>query len=186
VLLVKKIQDKPQQDGHKMAGKIDLKAYAFPKQKTDYRSGAILRKARQNLDLAKANQTTGLVTLVILEATQVEGGYGWAISDFIEFGFTYTQMPIFTWGLDGTAGIDYSTLGDNVYSYELPGSVAALTVDDYQPAIFVPRVIHWYISNRQWLGCYLLVCQVNSECTETDKIVRIHYRFEGTGVRKSA
>lgn len=165
-----------------MAG-IDLGAYAFPRPKTDYRSGTILRKVRQNQDLKNVNQPSGLVTQGLLDVTQVDGGYGWAISDYIEFGWIYTQRPIFTWGLDGTVQTDWSA-GDNTYSKALPATLAALTTEDYQPAIFVPRVIHWHMKDRLWFGCYLMVCQVNPECTETDKTMRIHYRFEGTGVKK--
>ena len=161
-------------------GKINLKAYTFPARNLDYRSGDILRKMRQNQELARASQSWGLVTYGLLEAIQVEGGYGWAISDYIKFRYTYVLRPIFTWGLDGTAGIDWSA-GDNAYTEALPTSLSDLTAEDYQPAIFVPRVIHWHIEDSLFKGCYLLVCQVNSECTETDKTVRIHYRFEGEG-----
>ncbi len=160
--------------------KINLKAYTYPARNLDYRAGDILKKVRQNQELQKMVQSYGLVTKGFMEATQVEGGYGWAISDYIKFGYTYTSRPIFTFGLDGTAGIDWSA-GDNIYSSNLPQSLADLTVDDYQPAIFIPRVIHWHMENNQYLGCYLLVCQVNPESTETDKTVRIHYIFEGEG-----
>lgn len=163
-----------------MTKKINLKAYTFPARNLDYRTGDILKKVRQNQELKHIVQSYGLVTKGIMEVTQVEGGYGWAISDYIEFPFTYVSRPTFTWGLDGTAGIDWSA-GDNSYSKELPASLAALTAEDYQPAIFVPRVIHWHIENNEYKGCYLLVCQVNSECSETDKVVRIHYMFTGEG-----
>lgn len=175
-----------------MAKKINLKSYTSPTRNLDYRSGDILKKVRQNQELKRASQSYGLVTQGIMEATQVEGGYGWAISDYIEFSYDYVEMPFFTWGLDGTAGIDWSA-GDNVYSKELPASLVAFSTTDpitgivswnndtYQPAIFVPRVIHWHMENFIYKGCYLLVCQVNSECTETDKVVRIHFMFTGEG-----
>jgi hypothetical protein len=163
-----------------MSKKINLKSYTYPAKNIDNRSGDILKKVRQNKELERVVQSYGLVTYGVLEATQIEGGYGWAISDYIPFSFTYVFRPNFTSGLDGTAGIDWSA-GDNVYSKELPASLAALTAVDYQPAIFVPRVVHWHMENYEYIGCYLLVCQVNSECTETDKVIRIHYRFEGEG-----
>jgi len=163
-----------------MAKKIDLKAYSLPTRNLNYSAGDVLRKMRQNIELGRVNQSFGLVTVGLLEATQVEGGYGWAISNYIPFSYAYISRPCFTWGLDGTAGIDWSA-GDNSYSADLPASLSALTADDYQPAIFIPRIIHWHIENNVYLGCYILVCQVNPECTETDKTVRIHYRFEGDG-----
>ncbi len=162
-----------------MAKKINLKAYTFPARNLDYRSGDILKKVRQNQELQKVVQSYGLVTKGIMECTQVEGGYGWAISEYIAFGFTYVFKPTFTWGLDGTAGIEWTE--SPAYSDSVPPDLAALTSEDYQPAIFVPRVIHWNRQENFFLGCHLLVCQVNSECTETDKTVRIHYRFEGDG-----
>jgi hypothetical protein len=166
--------------------KINLKAYNFSKGIPPASSGQVLRKTRLNQELAKARQSNGLVTQGILEATQIEGGYGWAISDYIEFAYRYSFRPTFTCGLDGTVGgdeMDFSA-GDRKYTKELPASIAALTVDDYQPAIFVPRVIHWHIEGDFYLGCYLLVCQVNSESTELNKPMRIHFRFEGTGTLK--
>ena len=160
--------------------KINLKSYTKPSRRLNYSAGSVLRKVRQNQELARIKQHDGLVTYGILEATQVEGGYGWAISDYIEFAYKYISRPTFTWGLDGTAGIDWAA-GDNSYSKELPQSLADLTAEDYQPAIFVPRIIHWHIQENVFLGCYLLVSQVNSESTEADKTVRVHYRFEGKG-----
>jgi len=161
-------------------GKIDLKLFPPASVVPNYSAGEILRKIRHNQELARIRQNDGLVTQGVVEAIQVEGGYGWAISDYIPFSFAYVSRPNFSWGLDGTAGIDW-TNGGNTYSETLPKVLQNLTSDDYQPAIFVPRVIHWHIEKYVYFGCYLLVCQVNSECTETDKTVRIHYRFEGRG-----
>lgn len=160
--------------------KIDLRAYPKNTRKLNYSAGDILRKVKQGKDLDRITQSWGLVTSGILEATQVSGGLSWAISDYIEFSYVYTSRPIFTCGLDGTAGIDWSA-GDNTYSKDLPASLSALTVETYQPAIFVPRVIHWHCSDYMFLGCYILVCQFNPECTETDKTIRIHYMFTGDG-----
>jgi hypothetical protein len=171
-------------------GKINLKAHTYPARNLNYSAGEILKKMRYNIELSRAKQSYGLVTSGIMEATQVEGGFGWAISDYINFGYVYIARPSFTWGLDGTAQIDWSA-GDNSYTKELPASLLAYyseeegwDASEYQPAIFVPRVIHWHIENMMYYGCYLLVCQVNSECTETDKTIRIHYRFEGDGFVK--
>lgn len=174
-----------------MASKIDLKAYNFGAKKKDYRSGDILRRVRLSADKKNITQSTGLVCEGILEAIQNSGGYGWAVSSYIKFGYAYSSIPKFTWGLDGTIQLpgERTWDGSNVYSEELPSAITALIdecalADDYsiyQPAIFIPRVIHWHREGMFWLGCYLLVCQVNPECTETSKTVRIHYRFEGKG-----
>lgn len=160
-------------------GKINLKSYTYPARALNYSAGDVLSKMRRNLELGKVNQSFGLVTKGIVEAIQVENGYGWAISDYIPFAFCYTSRPTFTWGLDGTAGIEWTE--SPAYSDSIPADLALLTSEDYQPAIFVPRVIHWNRQDNFFSGCHLLVCQVNSECTETDKTVRIHYRFEGDG-----
>lgn len=164
--------------------KINLKLFSFTKERPDYRAGEILKKVKQNKEMERANQIEGLVTQGYLEVTQESGGYGWAISDYIEFGYIYIQRPIFTSGLDGTAQIDFSSVGGNTYSQELPSAVAALTAETYQPAIFVPRVIHWHIEKGSYLGCYLLVSQLNPETTEVNKTVRVHFSFTGRGFRK--
>ena len=166
-----------------MAGKIDLNAYPIPSKPFDRKIGDALGKVEEKESLKIGTQSVGLVTYGILEATQIEGGYGWDISDYINFSYKYSSRPIFTWGLDGTAGIDWSA-GGNQYGADLPAALQELTSDSYQPAIFIPRVIHWHMSGIFYLGCYILVSQVNSECTETDKTVRIHFRFEGTGFLK--
>lgn len=173
-------------------GKIDLKAYNFGNRKPDYRSGDILRKIRVEQEEKEAWNPSGLVTWGMIEATQVTGGYGWAVSDFIKFGYMYTSRPTFTWGLDGTIQLPegYSWEGSNNYSLNKPAAIQTLINDcisandwsTYQPAMFMPRIIHWYISQEFYLGCYILVCQLNPECTETDKTIRIHYRFEGKGI----
>lgn len=162
-----------------MGKKINLRSYTYPAKNLNYSAGDILTKVRRNLELKRVTQTTGLVTSGILEATQVEGGYGWAISDYIPFSFCYVSRPIFTWGLDGTAGIDWTE--SPTYSNTIPTDLAALTAEDYQPAIFVPRVIHWNRQEKFFVGCHLLVCQVNSECTEIEKTVRVHFMFTGDG-----
>jgi hypothetical protein len=168
--------------------KIDLRSYTFSRGKTDFRSGEILKKVRQNKELEKASQSFGLITTGIVEATQVTGGYGWGISSYIEFSYAYSSRPIFTWGLDGTAELGETgwAAGDNKYTSSLPATLSALTTETYQPAMFIPRVIHWHIENNVYLGCYLLICQVNSTCTELDKTVRVHFRFEGSGFRKAS
>ena len=163
--------------------KINLKAFAIPPKQFDYRTGDILKKVRQNQDLATIKQSFGLISYGVLEAIQEEGGFGWAISDYIEFSYNYTGRPNFSFGLDGMAGIDWSA-GDNTYSKELPSSLSVLTTETYQPAIFIPRIIHWHIDDFTYKGCYILVSQVNPNTTETDKTIRIHYRFEGSGYKK--
>lgn len=159
---------------------LDIKAYTKKTRKLNYSAGDIFRKIEQGKDLDRITQSWGLVTSGILKVTQTSGGISWGISEYIEFSYVYTSRPSFTCGLDGTAGIDWSA-GDNRYTKDLPSSLSELTNETYQPAIFVPRIIHWHKSNSMFLGCYLLVCQLNSECTETDKVLRLHYRFEGDG-----
>jgi hypothetical protein len=163
-----------------MSKKINLKTLVMPTKVLNYSAGDILRKVRQNQELQRMSQSYGLITKGVVDCTQIEGGFGWAISDYIEFGFTYTERPTFTWGLDGTADIDWSA-GDNIYSKELPTSLASVTTDNYQPAIFIPRIIHWHIENMMFLGCYLLISQINPDCTELNKTVRIHFLFTGDG-----
>ena len=172
-------------------GKIDLRAYNFGSSKKDYRSGDILKQVRLNADKKNIKQSTGLVCDGIIEATQITGGSGWAISSLIEFGYAYTSIPKVQFGLDGTIQLPdgYDWNGTNVYSKELPTAIttlwdACVAADDfsiYQPAMFQARVIHWYKQDMFWLGCYILVWQGNPDCTETNKTVRIHYRFEGKG-----
>ena len=163
-------------------GKIDLKSFQFTRPRPNYNAGEILKKVRMNEALKKAGQTTGLVTTGFIDATMVTPGIAWSISEYIDFGFYYSRRPYFTWGLDGTAGIEYN--GDNEYTRELPESLIILTQDEYQPALFIPRVIHWHITSGFYIGCYLLIGQVNPEVTEENKTVRIHYRFEGSGYKK--
>jgi hypothetical protein len=173
-----------------MAKKINLKVYTKPAKRLNYNAGDILRKVRLTNELNRIKQSFGLVTYGVVEATQVEGGYGWAISDYISFPYIYINRPNFTHGMDGTAQLDYAS-GTNSYSETLPDELLAYYSEEegwdateYQPAIFVPRVIHWHKVNQMYYGCYLLVCQLNPESTETDKTIRIHYRFEGEGFVK--
>lgn len=178
-------------------GKINLKSYSFRAPQPDFRSGDILKRARQEQDAKDSRQFTGLVTSGWLEAVQGEGASGWGISDLIEFPYAYLGRPNFTSGLEGTySGNDHDadgtptesvhSTGGNDYGSTLPPSLQALIdAEDYttwQPAIFVARVIHWWMSGKFYLGCYILVSQVNTECTEVGKITRIHYRLEGNGV----
>lgn len=175
--------------------KIDLKAYTFRPAQPSFTAGNVLRKVRQNHELEQASQRQGLITDGFLEVTQVEGGFGWAISDYISFSYKYFRKPIFTWGQEGTyTGTDeitnpYELTGDNTYSRNLPSPLQAfIDAEDYstyQPAMFIPRVIHWHReSSFYYVGCYLLVMQVNSNCNEVDKLIRIHFRFEGYGIPK--
>lgn len=175
--------------------KINLKAYTFRPPQPSFTAGAVLRKVRQNNELAQASQRQGLVTDGLLEVTQVEGGFGWAISEYIPFSYKYFRRPIFTWGQDGTyTGTDevtnpYELVGGNTYSRELPAPLQTFIddgdYDTFQPAVFVPRVIHWHRETSfYYVGCYLLVIQVNDNCNEVDKLMRIHFRFEGYGITR--
>lgn len=174
-----------------MAKKIDLRAYNFNVINNPNMVGQIVRKARYNQE-AREQNTRELITTGYVECTQGTGGYGWAISDYIRFAFFYSEIPTFTYGLDGTVQLPdgYAWSGDNVYSITLPATLQTLYQDCidsedfsvYQPALFVPRVCHWHIENGFYIGCYIMVVQVNENCTETDKTVRLHYRFEGPGI----
>jgi hypothetical protein len=165
-----------------MAGKISIASYTGPAAQVVDETGNILSQAKRTEDLKRARQSYGLVTSGILYVTQITGAYGWAISDYISFPYLYAGMPNFTWGLDGTPGIDYVS-GGNFSSMGLPADVLTSTTDTYQPAIFVPRVIQWNKKGLNYLGCYIMVSQVNAECTEVNKVVRLHYRFEGNGTQ---
>jgi hypothetical protein len=166
-----------------MAKKIELKSFHFPKKRPDTRSSDVLTKIGQEKHTKNINKVMGLVSTGIVEVTHTTGGYSWAISPYIDFAYDYIARPVFTWGIDGTAGIDWSA-GDNQYSSSVPASLAAMTVETYQPAIFIPRIIHWNIVQGNFLGCHILVMQINPNCTESDKTCRLHYRFEGIGHRK--
>lgn len=182
-------------------GKINLKAYSFRAPQPDFRAGEILRRAKwdqQQKDVAKVD---GLVVSGWIEAQQGEGGYGWAISDLISFPYKYLGMPNFTFGMSGTySGINhdadgipqddvYAATGGNDYGAVLPQVLRDFVTDGdvttFQPALFVPRVIHWVLANDLYfVGAYILVCQINPNCTEINKITRLFYRFEGTGSRR--
>lgn len=174
-----------------MAKKIDLRAYNFNTQTNATLAGSILRRQRyfqEQRDKVKRQY----VTDGTIECIQNEGGYGWAISDYIKFAFFYSERPTFTFGLDGTVQLPegYEWVGDNVYTKNLPETLATLYQDCidnedfsiYQPALFIPRVCHWHIENNFYIGCYIMVVQINENCTEVDKTIRLHYRFEGPGM----
>ena len=182
-------------------GKIDLKAYSFRAPQPDFRSGEILRRAKLDQSQKDAAKIDGLVTQGWVEAQQGEGGFGWAITDYIEFRYKYFGMPIFTFGMSGSySGINhdadgipqdnvYATSGGNDYGPALPQPLQDFIDDEdvttFQPALFIPRVIHWVLENDLYfIGCYMLICQVNPNCTEINKVTRLFYRFEGTGTRR--
>lgn len=177
---------------------INLKAFSFRAPQPDFRSGDILKRARQEQDAKDSRQFSGLVTSGYIEAQQGTGGNGWAISDLIEFPYAYFGKPNFTSGMEGTySGNNHDTdgtptddvhlaNGGNDYGKMLPPSLQAL-VDaqdntTWQPAIFVARVVHWWMSGAYYVGCYVLVEQINAECTEINKVTRVFYRLEGNGV----
>lgn len=160
---------------------INLKLLRVPTKQPDNRVGTILNRVEEKTNFKKYAQSTGLVTSGMLQCTQETGGFGWAISDYIEFAFVYFSCPTFTFGLDGTPQLDYSAYGDNKYSRELPQTIAEATPLTFQPAIFIPRVCHWYKEENYFMGCYLMIVQINPNCTEVNKETRLHFRFEGTG-----
>jgi len=182
-------------------GKINLKAYSFRAPQPDFRSGEILRRAKWDAQQKQVARVDGLVTQGWVEAQQGTGGYGWAITERIDFPYAYFGMPIFTFGMAGSySGINhdadgipqdnvYASTGGNDYSGTLPPPLQTF-IDDadvttFQPALFIPRVIHWVLANDLYfVGCFLLICQVNPNCTEINKVTRLFYRFEGTGTRR--
>ena len=175
--------------------KLNLRTFTYRPAQPDNRAGDIMRRVRLNKELFEARQIDGHITYGKIEVTQVEGGYGWAISDLIDFPYRYYDRPIFTWGLEGTysGNADHATpfadTGENNYGSALPSVLQDFIdgddFDTWQPAIFVPRVIHWVMDTFSYIGCYILVSQLNPNSTETDKLLRIHYRFEGMGVART-
>lgn len=177
-----------------MAKKINLKSYTFRPPQPSYVAGDILRKARQNAELSSARQHHGAVTHGFSDITILEGGgKTWGITEYIPFSYKYFSKPTFSWGVEGTySGTTenenpYGGTGDNTYSKELPKPLQDLIdnedFDAYQPAIIVPRVIHWHMENSfYFVGCYLLVYQINEDCNEVEKLLRLHFRFEGPGI----
>jgi hypothetical protein len=167
-----------------MAKRIELKSYNFPKARPNFNAGNLLKKIRQDTATKKNNKVDGLISTGIVEVTHISGGYSWALSGYVDFSWIYIDRPILTgWGIDGTAGIDWAA-GDNKYSSEIPGSLLSHTLETYQPAMFMPRIIHWNIVQGNFLGCHFLVMQLNPNCTEVDKTVRLHYTFTGRGHKK--
>lgn len=173
--------------------KIDiLTTRVYRPTQPSYVAGEVLRRTRQNATLKDKINNKGLVTTGHLSIVQGTGGFGWAVSDYIEFSYKYLQKPVFTWGQEGTysgnteAATPYGSTGNNVYSRELPAEIQSFIdlgdVNTWQPAVFVPRVIHWHKENEfMYVGCYILVIQVNPNCTEINKKMRLHFRFEGNG-----
>jgi hypothetical protein len=174
---------------------IDLKAYVFPPATPDYSAADIVRKIKGDLSAQKNQQKQGLITLGLVNVTYYAGEVNsWAVSDLIEFPYSYSERPMFSWGIEGTYTGDSTNptpyaapdIGNPTYSKELPVALLSyINRNDYttfSPAIFVPRIIHWYKVGTVWKGCYLLIYQVNVNCTEVDnKLCRLHFRFEGPG-----
>jgi len=172
---------------------INLKSFVFPPARPDYSAVDILRKAKADQSkkdfLNKTNKvTTGFVSISYSDTPGI-----WSVSDLIEFPYSYTEKPLFTWGLEGTYSGDtsnatpYVDIGGNNYTKLLPLPLQTYANNDdytsFSPAIFVPRVIHWYKKTAvTWNGCYILVFQLNPDCTEINsKVLRLHFKFEGLG-----
>jgi hypothetical protein len=173
---------------------IDLKTIVFPPQQDN--TSQLLRQMDYKTNTQKYKQKTGLITSGILDAIHSSGGNTWGISNLITFSYEYTEKPMFTWGLEGSYSGDLENPKDdpatNTYSPELPTRLQAyIDTNDsatFSPAIFIPRIIHWYRrSDLVYSGCYLLIHQINADCTEPDgKLCRIHFRFEGVGYLSKA
>ena len=161
---------------------LRLELFPPPAYQLNWSMGAILKKSRQNVDLQIAKKSSGIVNSGILQVTQISGGISSAVSNAIVFNCAYSTMPIFTWGLDGTPQISTTDGSNKYHSIMSQETIDAITANTYQPAIFIPRVLQWVILDYYYLGCYLLVTQINADCTETDKSLRLHYRFEGRGI----
>ena len=167
---------------------LNLETIVFPPAAQDT-TPQILRQVDYKDNTQKYRQKTGLITQGFLEVAQTTEGIGWGVSDLITFSYEYIEKPIFTWGMEGTYSGDLTNPTPSpAYNFpDIPDAlqayIDAADFTTYSPAIFIPRIVHWYKrSDLVYSGCFLLVAQVNSECTEpADKICRIHFRFEGTG-----
>jgi hypothetical protein len=80
-----------------VAGKIILSSIPPSSIRPINETGNILNQAKRTADLKRTRQSYGLVTYGILYVTQIAGGYGWAVSDYIQFSYTYAGMPNFSW-----------------------------------------------------------------------------------------
>lgn len=168
---------------------INLKSFVFPPSTPDYTASKIMREVDSKLNSQKYQQKQGLVTTGFLSVIQGTGGGTWAVSDLINFPYQYTERPMFSSGMEGTYSGDLTHPAQDrqFHSLELPQPLADyISAEDFtsfSPAIFIPRVIHWYKKTPiTWSGCYILVYQLNPNCTELEgKVCRIHYRFEGAG-----
>jgi hypothetical protein len=171
-------------------GGLNLKSIVLPPNPPDTSAGDIIRRIKNDLNAKEHQRKQGLVTTGFIDVTF---GFDWGVSDLILFPFKYTEKPVFTWGIEGTYSGDttntspYTDTGKPDYTMELPQALTDyITNEDYitfSPAVFVPRIVHWYKSGTSWLGCYILISQVNKDCTEPeDKIFRLHFRFEGAGI----
>lgn len=166
---------------------INLETIIFPPPKDN--TAEIMRQVDYKNSSQEYKQKTGLVTNGFMEVIYTSGGTSWGISDLITFSYEYIEKPIFTWGLEGSYSGDTTNTPASTYNYspELPADLQAyVDAEDwttFSPAIFIPRIIHWYRRNELvYSGCFLLVHQINPDCTEiADKICRIHFRFEGIG-----
>jgi hypothetical protein len=166
---------------------LNLSTIIFPPAQDN--TAQLLRQMDYKTNTQKYKQRTGLVTSGMLEVVQGIGGNVWGISDLIPFTYEYSERPLFSWGLEGSYSGDLTNTSPTVNSYlpELPPDlktyIEANDFTTFSPAVFIPRIIHWWKrSELVYSGCFLLVHQVNSACTEPDgKICRIHFRFEGTG-----
>lgn len=173
---------------------IDLKSFIYtPSPKVDYSSVDIVNKIKKDLNAKDYKKSGNLETVGYMDVTYLEGGISWAVSGLIEFAYQYTTLPFMSWSLEGTYSGDttnaspYSTVGGNSYSKDLPSPLLTYLGNDdtttYSPAIFVPRIVHWWKKTPiTYSGCYLLITQVNPDCTEiANKICRIHFKFSGPG-----
>jgi len=163
---------------------INLKSYVFPPTQPDYSASDILRKVKNDLSAREHQKKQGLVTTGYTDVTLTVAGISWAVSDYIEFPYTYSERPIFSWGMEGTYSEGVSITP--TYGLDLPDTLADYIASEdyttYSPAILVPRVIHWCKTVSVYHGCYLLVFQINPDCNESEgKKLRLHFRFEGAG-----
>jgi hypothetical protein len=160
---------------------INLQSFVYPPSRVDYTAANVLRQVKYKMSANEYIVSSGLVTSGYILAYQESGGISSAIcSKPINFSYVYVERPNFSWGLDsGIQSDDINATFGATISDELKDFFDSST---YSPAIFVPRVIQWNrTSITTFSGCVLMVTQINPDCTEVEKFVRIHFRFEGKG-----
>jgi hypothetical protein len=165
-------------------GKLNLGRIHLLGSAPDYSAGELLRKSRYNNEKREDRRLPGSVTDGYIDV-KVTGGIAWTMAGYIKLAYEYMELPNFTYGQDGMYSEDATSFNEfgPMPPQELIDLVEAEDVTTYSPAFLVARVIHWHKKyDTYYTGCYLVIGQLNPDCTETDKWMRLHFRFEGRGV----